>query len=418
MHSSIEEGGWNYRVSIYPIMLFLVLFIAWIYSYSIDEMVIGSGRVIPSSNSKIIQHLEGGIVEKIYVKEGDRVKKGAPLFKVKNSFYTSDTQQKKIELENLNRQIVRLSSLINLKKEIKFQTQHPLNRVERDIFNSQMKHFLEKQSLYQGELDKLRLEKKQKNGKIDNLNLELKIVKEQLFITNKLLKKGAASKQQYLNELAKQQSLITQIGTLKNDIPIINQQIKSAMTKMTTFKSEMKSKWLEELNECKIKAIKLKENQIASIDRESRQLITSPVNGVIKKLNFNTLGGIIKSGDNIVEITPLDDTLIIEAKIKSNDRGDLIVGQDVSIEISAYSYSKYGFLKGKLIFISPDSFTDSDNSSHYIVKVEAKNHKVAEGKEIIPGMVATIHIKTGKKTILTYILKPLKDISHNALIEK
>jgi HlyD family secretion protein/adhesin transport system membrane fusion protein len=418
MHSSIEEGGWNYRVSIYPIMLFLVLFIAWIYSYSIDEMVIGSGRVIPSSNSKIIQHLEGGIVEKIYVKEGDRVKKGAPLFKVKNSFYTSDTQQKKIELENLNREIVRLSSLINLKKEIKFQTQHPLNRVERDIFNSQMKHFLEKQSLYQGELDKLRLEKKQKNGKIDNLNLELKIVKEQLFITNKLLKKGAASKQQYLNELAKQQSLITQIGTLKNDIPIINQQIKSAMTKMTTFKSEMKSKWLEELNECKIKAIKLKENQIASIDRESRQLITSPVNGVIKKLNFNTLGGIIKSGDNIVEITPLDDTLIIEAKIKSNDRGDLIVGQDVSIEISAYSYSKYGFLKGKLIFISPDSFTDSDNSSHYIVKVEAKNHKVAEGKEIIPGMVATIHIKTGKKTILTYILKPLKDISHNALIEK
>jgi HlyD family secretion protein/adhesin transport system membrane fusion protein len=418
MHSSIEEGGWNYRVSIYPIMLFLVLFIAWIYSYSIDEMVIGSGRVIPSSNSKIIQHLEGGIVEKIYVKEGDRVKKGAPLFKVKNSFYTSDTQQKKIELENLNREIVRLSSLINLKKEIKFQTQHPLNRVERDIFNSQMKHFLEKQSLYQGELDKLRLEKKQKNGKIDNLNLELKIVKEQLFITNKLLKKGAASKQQYLNELAKQQSLITQIGTLKNDIPIINQQIKSAMTKMTTFKSEMKSKWLEELNECKIKAIKLKENQIASIDRESRQLITSPVNGVVKKLNFNTLGGIIKSGDNIVEITPLDDTLIIEAKIKSNDRGDLIVGQDVSIEISAYSYSKYGFLKGKLIFISPDSFTDSDNSSHYIVKVEAKNHKVAEGKEIIPGMVATIHIKTGKKTILTYILKPLKDISHNALIEK
>jgi HlyD family secretion protein/adhesin transport system membrane fusion protein len=418
MHSSIEEGGWNYRVSIYPIMLFLVLFIAWIYSYSIDEMVIGSGRVIPSSNSKIIQHLEGGIVEKIYVKEGDRVKKGAPLFKVKNSFYTSDTQQKKIELENLNREIVRLSSLINLKKEIKFQTQHPLNKVERDIFNSQMKHFLEKQSLYQGELDKLRLEKKQKNGKIDNLNLELKIVKEQLFITNKLLKKGAASKQQYLNELAKQQSLITQIGTLKNDIPIINQQIKSAMTKMTTFKSEMKSKWLEELNECKIKAIKLKENQIASIDRESRQLITSPVNGVVKKLNFNTLGGIIKSGDNIVEITPLDDTLIIEAKIKSNDRGDLIVGQDVSIEISAYSYSKYGFLKGKLIFISPDSFTDSDNSSHYIVKVEAKNHKVAEGKEIIPGMVATIHIKTGKKTILTYILKPLKDISHNALIEK
>lgn len=418
MHDAIEEGKWNYRASVYPILLLILAFGYWIYTTSVDEMVIGSGRVIPSSNTKIIQHLEGGIVETIYVKEGDKVKKGDSLFKVKNSFYTSDTKQKKIQLANLGREKVRLNALIGLKRELIFTTKHPLNKNEINIFNSELKSFLQQQSLYQSELDELRLEKKQKRSRIGNLNLELKIVKENLSILDKLLKGGAASKQQYLSELSKKQSLLTQIRGLQSEIPIINQQIKGAMTKATSFKSKTQSKWLKELNECDTKIESLQQNEIASVDREARQLITSPVNGIVKKLNFNTIGGIIKSGEDIVEITPIDDSLIIEAKIKSSDRGDLVLGQEVSIEISAYSYSKYGFLKGKLIYISPDSFVDQQNNSSYTVKIEAKNYEVAKGKEVLPGMVATIHIKTGKKTILTYILKPLKDISHNALIEK
>jgi len=418
MHNTIEQGKWNYRASIYPIMALILAFGYWIYTTEVDEMVVGSGRVIPSSNTKIIQHLEGGIVETIYINEGDKVKKGDPLFKIKNSFYTTDTKQKKIQLANLGRKKLRLTALIEFKRELKFNSKNQYNQNELDIFYAELKSFLQQESLYQSELDKLRLEKKQKNNRIANLNLELKIVKENLSILDKLLKGGAASKQQYLSELSKKQSLLTQIRSLQGEIPMIRQQIKGAMTKVISFKSKTKSKWLKELNECNTKIESLQQNEIASEDREARQLIVSPVNGIVKKLNFNTIGGIIKSGEDIVEITPIDDLLIIEAQIKSNDRGDLLVGQDVSIEISAYSYSKYGFLKGKLIFISPDSFVDKRNNSNYTVKIEAKNYEMAKGKEVLPGMVATIHIKTGKKTILTYILKPLKDITHNALIEK
>ena len=418
MHNAIEQGKWNYRASIYPIMALILAFGYWIYTTEVDEMVVGSGRVIPSSNTKIIQHLEGGIVETIYINEGDKVKKGDPLFKIKNSFYTTDTKQKKIQLANLGRKKLRLTALIEFKRELKFNSKNQYNQNELDIFYAELKSFLQQESLYQSELDKLRLEKKQKNNRIANLNLELKIVKENLSILDKLLKGGAASKQQYLSELSKKQSLLTQIRSLQGEIPMIRQQIKGAMTKVISFKSKTKSKWLKELNECNTKIESLQQNEIASEDREARQLIVSPVNGIVKKLNFNTIGGIIKSGEDIVEITPIDDLLIIEAQIKSNDRGDLLVGQDVSIEISAYSYSKYGFLKGKLIFISPDSFVDKRNNSNYTVKIEAKNYEMAKGKEVLPGMVATIHIKTGKKTILTYILKPLKDITHNALIEK
>jgi len=413
-----KESKWNYKVAVYPIVAFFSFFLWWIYSTQVDEMVVGRGRVIPSSNTKIIQHLEGGIIEKIFVKEGDKVKKGDPLYRLKNSYYISDIKQKKIELAKLKREKKRLEAQIDFKDSLTFKEKTPLTQNQIDIFNSQMRYYNEQVSLYQDELDQLRLQKKQKLAKIANLNLELKIAKENLKILDKLLKGGAASKKQYLSELSKKQSLVTQITNLQDDIPIINKKIVGAMTKIGSFRSKMKTEWLKKLSEVDVKIASLTENEIASSDREKRQLITSPVDGIVKKLYFNTIGGIVKSGDKIVEITPLDDSLIIEAKIKTNDRGDLVVGQDVSIEISAYSYSKYGFLKGKLIYISPDSFTDERGNSYYTVKIKANHYEVAKGKEILPGMMATIHIKTGKKTILEYILKPLKDIKKNALIEK
>jgi len=413
-----KEPKWNYKVAVYPIVAFFSFFLWWIYSTQVDEMVVGRGRVIPSSNTKIIQHLEGGIIDKIYVKEGDKVKKGDPLYRLKNSYYISDIKQKKIELAKLKREKKRLEAQANFQDTLTFKDKDPLNQNEIDIFNSQMRYYNDQLSLFQDELDQLRLEKKQKLEKIKNLNLELKIAKENLKILDKLLRGGAASKKQYLAELSKKQSLVTQIANLKNDIPIINKKIVGAMTKLGSFRSQKKTEWLKKLAEVDVKIASLKENEIASSDREKRQLITSPVDGIVKKLYFNTIGGIVKSGDKIVEITPLDDSLIIEAKIKTNDRGDLVVGQDVSIEISAYSYSKYGYLKGKLIYISPDSFMDERGNSYYTVKIKANHYEVAKGKEILPGMMATIHIKTGKKTILEYILKPLKDIKRDALIEK
>jgi len=413
-----KETKWHYKVVVYPIVIFFSFFLWWIYSTTIDEMVVGRGRVVPSSNTKIIQHLEGGIIEKIYVKEGDKVKKGDPLYRLKNSYYISDIKQKQIELAKLKRQKKRLQAQIDFKDKLVFDEKNPLTENEINIFNSQMKYYHDQVSLHKDELEQLKLEKKQKQAKIANLNLELKIANENLKILDKLLKGGAASKKQYLAELSKKQSLVTQISNLKNDIPILNKKIVGATTKIQSFKSKIKTEWLKKLSEVDVKIASLKETELASSDREKRQLITSPVDGIVKKLYFNTIGGIVKSGDKIAEITPIDDSLVIEAKIKTNDRGDLLVGQEVSIQISAYSYSKYGYLKGKLIYISPDSFTDNKGRSYYMVKIKADHYEVAKGKDILPGMMAIIHIKTGKKTILQYVLKPLKDIKKNALIEK
>ncbi len=413
MSKIVVENDWNYRVVVYPIVVFVTLFLIWASFSSVDEQVRGEGKVVPSSQSKVLQHLEGGIVEEIYAKEGQRVKKGDFIYKLKNSNTSSDSKQKEIELNALKYKKTRLQALINFDKKFTSESKN-----EMDIFNSQMQNFNEELSILQNTLDQNRLEKKKKLSHLKNLQSELKIAKENLSIVKKLLKKGAASKQQYLTEMAKYQSLITEISELKSSIPIIKQKIKTALTKTKSLKSEKKSKWLKELSQVDLQIEKLTQSNIASSDRESRKVVISPVNGIVKKLYFHTIGGIIKSGDKIAEITPMDDVLVIESKIKTNDRGQIWVDQNVSVEITAYNYAKYGLLKGKLVSISPDSFIDRNGESYYQVKIKAKDYKFAQDKPIMPGMVAMVNIKTGSKTIMEYILKPLKDIGKNALSEK
>lgn len=415
----IEDRG-NYKIVTVPIMLFVLFFLTWSYFGEVDEIVRGEGKVITSSQTKVLQHFEGGIVEKIYVKEGDSVKKDDAIYKLKNLSSKSDSKQKEIELLALKLKKQRLLTQAEFKNKISFDVNSGENTEnEKRIFKSEMRNFFEQKSIFQDRLDQNRLEKKLKNSKFVNLEAELKIAKENLSILEKLLEDGAASKKQYLAEKAKKQSLVTQLSDIKNSIPIIEQKIKEAITKVQSYKSEKKSIWLKELTETDTLIQKLQETNRADDDREERKIVTSPVNGVIKKLNFHTIGGIVKSGEPLGEITPMEDSLVIEGKIKTSDRGQIFNADDVTIEITAYNYAKYGLLKGKLISISPDSFLSQDGvSSYYKVRVKADNYSFTDDKPILPGMVANINILTGKKTVLEYIVKPLKDINALALSEK
>ena len=179
-----------------------------------------------------------------------------------------------------------------------------------------------------------------------------------------------------------------------------------------------KSKMLNKYSTLKVEMNKLEESIKGNNDRELRRSVTSPVNGVVNKMYFNTVGGIVRAGDNMAQITPIEDSLTIEAKIKTSDRAFVWSGQKVSIEITAYDFSKYGLLEGKIISISSDSFEEKNGASYYLVKVKANDFQFAPDLPILPGMVANINILTGKKTILQYILKPLKDIRRNALVEQ
>ncbi len=423
MNSIVDfETSWNHRIVTWPIMIFTVVFLVWASLSEVDESVHGQGNVVPSGQTKIIQHLEGGIIQEIYIKEGEVVKKDQSLFKLSQAFFLSDKQEKEIELSSLYAEEARLQAEIDEKESVTFDKSYKdeiphIIKNELSVFEVNRRSFNEELSILKEGVSKKEFEIIEMTNKLFNLETELKIAKENVSIQEILVKKGASSRQMYLQELATKQNFITQSESLKNSIPIVKNELEEAQKKYENFKSKEHAKQLKELREIRISITKLLKRSQANRDREVRKTITSPVNGTVKEMYFHTIGGIVKPGDPVVEITPIGKSLIIVGQIKTSDRARVWIGQTVSVSISAFDFSRYGALDGTLIAISPDSFVDNKGVSYYEVKIKTGKASFSETELVLPGMSADINILTGKKTIMEYILKPLKDIKKNALRE-
>jgi len=423
MNRLFEDEEWNYSYAVVPIMLMFVAFILWASFSELDEVVRGDGKVVPSGQTKELQHLEGGIISNILVKEGDHVKAGDVIYELTQAFFDADLKTKDIELKSLKAKSMRLQREIDFKDTLSFPSYledsiPDIVMNEKLIFDENKRSNIQKIGIAEDQLQQKVLKKRDLESKKESLELELKLSNENMKILDQMYKKQVVSKQEYLKELQLKQSLITKITDIDTNIPIVTEEINEARGKIKAVKSEITSKLLNEYSDVKIKINTLEQMSQANIDRNERQAIISPVDGIVQKLHFYTVGGIIKSGDKVAEITPGEDSLIIEAKIRTSDRALVWAGQDVKIAITAYDTSKYGLLNGKVLFISSDSQTDeATKTSYYLVRIEA-NGQFAPDLPILPGMVANVNILTGKKTIMEYILKPLKDISMNSLTEK
>ncbi len=422
-HRLFEEKSWNYYFTVVPIMLFFTVFLVWASFSEIDEVVRGIGKVVPSGQTKILQNLEGGIISNIKVKEGDNVDKGQVIYTLSNEFFKADQKSKEIDLLAFRASEIRLKASIDGKEKIYFP-KDLVNNIpdiihnEIRIFNEDLHNRKSKIEIVQDQLKQKKYKLRESEIKFENLTLELNLAQANMKILENLYRKDAVSKKEYLSELSKKQGIVTKLSQTRNSIPIIKEEIKEAISKIETVKSDIRTKHLQKYSSIKAEINKLIEKNKANADREVRKDVVSPVNGIINKLHFYTVGGIVKAGDQMAEITPLEDSLTIEAKINTSDRALIWNGQKVSVEITAYDFSKYGLLHGKLIFISPDSFENRDGTVYYTVKVKADTNQFAPDLPILPGMVANINILTGKKTILQYIIKPLKNISKNALVEQ
>ena len=424
MNRLFEDEEWNYKFSVVPIMILLAAFILWASYSELDEVVRGDGKVVPSGQTKVLQHLEGGIVSKILVKEGDVVKKGAVIYELSQAFFDADFKSKDIELKSLKAKATRLLREIDSKDTLSFpsylETSIPdVIQNERQIFDENKRSNSQKLSIADDQLQQKILKKKDLEAKKESLELELRLANENMKMLDQMYKKQVVSKQVYLKELQLKQTLITKVTDIDTNVPIVTEEINEAIGKVKAVKSEIKTKALNDYADVKIKINALEQTNEADQDRNERQAIVSPVDGTVQKLYFYTVGGIIKAGDKVAEITPGNDSLIIEAKIKTSDRALIWAGQSVKIGITAYDTSKYGLLEGTVLFISSDTQTDEvTKTSYYLVRIKAKEQQFAPDLPILPGMVANINILTGKKTIMQYIIKPLKDISMHSLTEK
>ena len=392
----------------------IVLFLLWATFAPIDEIVRGDGKVIPSGENQMIQHLEGGILGGILVKEGDTVLADQVLLKVDNLKSSSTFESMQFKSAELRAKIVRLRAEIdnadfNPSSEDLKQIPSQILQ-ERNLFTSNKDRLNAQLAGLNEQYIQKKNDKLETQGRISEQRKALNFIKEEVRISEPLVAQGVKSKVEFLKLQRELSSLEERYNALVVSIPRLDAAMYEIDNKIKEVRSEFTTKAQIELNEAQTEYNRITAESSMLADQVTRTMVKSPINGIVQKLFVNTVGGVIKPGDNLIEIVPTENGLVAEAKVKPSDIAFLYPGQEAIVKITAYDFALYGALRGKVLTISPDSITDKNENIYYIVRVQTdKKYFGTEDKplKITPGMTVNVDIITGEKTVMQYILKPI-----------
>ncbi|WP_223550071.1 HlyD family type I secretion periplasmic adaptor subunit [Pseudomonas sp. A-B-19] len=422
----IEDAPRVVRLTIWAIIAFFVFLMLWANFAVIDEVTKGDGKAIPSSKIQKIQNLEGGIVAELFVKEGQIVEAGAPLIRLDDTRFASNVGETEAD---------RLSMLLRVERLSAEVEDRPLNFPE-DVLKAVPGQAKSEESLYisrrqqlhdeigglQEQLIQRQQELREFTSKQAQYRQQLGFQRQEINMSEPLVAQGAVSPVEVLRLRRAEAETRGQLDATTLAIPRAESAIKEVQRKVDETRGKFRSDALTQLNEARTDLNKAQATGKALEDRVSRTLVTSPVRGIVNKLLVNTIGGVIQPGSDLVEIVPLDDTLLVEAKIRPQDIAFLHPGQEATVKFTAYDYTIYGGLKARLEQIGADTITDEDKkTTYYIIKLRTdRSHLGTDEKPllIIPGMVASVDIITGKKTVLSYLLKPIIRARAEALHER
>jgi len=389
-------------------------FIIWASFTQIDEITRGTGDIIPSGENQMIQNLEGGIVEDILVNEGDEVQKNQVLLKINNERSKSSYSSNSIKANALQAKILRLraeslgSNFIVDPKLDKLVPKFVSN--EKSLFHTNQEQLHSKLNALKEKLAQTKNQLEDARIKKVHLKSSLTLIRQEVKMTKPMVVKGVRSKVDFLKLQREENEIAQNYSSATLDVPRLKSASKETQSNIheTTylFQSDAKTK----LNEAVAELRSLNADNTALKDQVNRTLVRSPMKGIVQKLYVHTVGGVIKPGENIVEVVPSDQTLLVEVKIKPSDIAFIYGGQKAIVKFTAYDFSIYGGLQGKVVLISPDTVKDDKGNTFYTVRIKTdKNYISYAGKhlKIIPGMTVSVDITTGKKSVLDYILKPI-----------
>ena len=402
------------RIVLYFWIAAIVLFLVWAYFAQIDEIARGTGEVIPSGKNQMIQNLEGGIVEEILVKEGESVKKGQVLMKIKNERSKSSYASNAAKARGLEAKIIRLRA--EARGEPFKVNEKTKERLAGFIQNEKELYDSNKRQLASA-IDALKERKAQKEQELTEAYSHLKsyrsslrLIRDEVRMTKPMVAKGVRSRIEFLKLLREQNDVEDKFNATKESIPRLKAAIKEIDNQIKEQKYKFQSDARTKLSEAMREYEALRATSTALQDQVSRTIVHAPINGIVQHIFVNTIGGVIKPGEDIMEIVPTDETLLVEVKIKPKDIAFIYYGQKAIVKFTAYDFSIYGGMHGKVVLISPDTVKDEKGNVFYTVRIKTdKNALVHNGEElkIIPGMTVNADIITGKKSVLDYILKPI-----------
>lgn len=422
----IEDAPRVIRLTIWAIIAFFVFLVVWAGFSQIDEVTRGDGKAIPSSKLQKIQNLEGGIVAELYVKEGQIVEAGAPLIRLDDTRFVSNAGETEALRLAMKLRVERLSAQVddrplNIPDEVlKAAPSQAAN--ERSLYESRRQQLKDEVGGLQEQLVQRQQELREFTSKQGQYRSQLSLQRQEINMSEPLVAQGAVSPVEVLRLKRAEMETRGQLDATTLAIPRAESAIKEVQRKIDETRGKFRSEALTQLNEARTELNKAESTGRALEDRVSRTLVTSPVRGIVKQLLVNTVGGVIQPGSDMVEIVPLDDTLLVEAKIRPQDIAFLHPGQEAVVKFTAYDYTVYGGLKAKLERIGADTITDEDKkTTYYMITLRTdRSHLGTDEKPllIIPGMVASVDIITGKKSILSYLLKPIIKARAEALHER
>jgi adhesin transport system membrane fusion protein len=410
------------------VFAFIIIFFIWAYFAEIDEITVGEGKVIPSSQVQIIQNLEGGIVADIPVKVGDLVSKGQIIMKLDPTRFSSSMSETQAKRESLLAKVARLEAEatgMQFKPPAELMKTNPqLVNEERTLMESRQQELSTAMMVLRQQAEQRAQELSEKKANYQQLQESQDLVSQELKISKPMAAQGVMSAVEILRLERQLSDVKGQMDAARLAIPRLEQAAAEARSKITASMAKFRSDAAADLNLARAELAGTSAVSLAAEDRLARTAVRSPVSGIIKQLKVTTVGGVIQPGMEVMEIVPLEDNLLVETKIRPSDVGFLRPGQEATVKVTAYDFSIYGGLDALVENITADTITTEKGDkteSFYIVRVRTKSTTFSASKKalpIMPGMVATVHIRTGKKTILNYLLKPIIKARYDAMRER
>jgi adhesin transport system membrane fusion protein len=416
------RGG---RLILWAVLILFFAFFIWAAVSEIEEVTRGEGKVIPASQIQVVQNLEGGILAEILVKVGDVVQKDQLLLRIDKTRFASSFQQTRGKYLSNKAKAARLQAETS---GMPFKVPQEVMKEAPEIGESEQQHYLSRQNELRSGIEIKQEQINQRTNELKELNVRLAelyktyaLFQKEIALYKPLVAKGAISEMEVLQIERKASEMMGDIETTKQSIPRVRSKIDESQVALRELRLAFLNKAKAELNEVTAQLGEEAASSIALKDRLDRTSVRSPVNGTVNRLLINTVGGVVQPGMNLVEIVPIEGTLLIAAKIKPSDIAFLRPTQQAKVKFTAYDYTIYGGLDAKLENIGADSITDDKGISYYLVQLRTDKSYLGPKEKplpIIPGMVATADILTGKKTILSYLLKPVLRAKYMALRER
>lgn len=420
-----QDSSRGSRITVWLAAALIVSALVWAKFAVLQEVTMGEGKAIPSSKVQVIQNLEGGIVTEIFVREGQIVNKGDTLLRLDDTRFLSNKGESEVDKYTLMAQVDRLSAEsegrpFKPSAEVLAKAPH-VAADEQALYDSRQRRLASEQRTLQEQLRQKTQEVAEFRSKQDQYRNQLGFIQQELSMSAPLVNSGAVSPVEIIRLKGKASEARGQMDATSLAIPRAEAAINEIKSKIQESVDSFRSDATKDLNDKRADLAKASATSIAIDDRVTRTTVTSPVKGIVKTLKVNTIGGVVQPGSDMVEIVPLEDNLLIEARVRPQDVAFLHPGQKAMVKFSAYDYTIYGGLPAKLELIGADTTTDDKGNTFYLIQVRTdRNHLGSDEKPllIIPGMVATVDIITGEKSVMDYLLKPVLKARTEALRER